>query len=191
VEPPVASPAVAPPVVEHRALPPKINIPAREAVALAPPAASQPAQPLGPRPLVVERRRGPMIETSAQASPAELTSPTQLASPVAPQREDTTVEITRHQVDKQSGNVTTTAVVLRNADAWRELFDRRSRGAALARQSQTKQGPARPTTASSRELGPKPVQTAGASNNKIDPDFLRRIQDKKTPSRDNRTGTRG
>ena len=101
------------------------------------------------------------------------------------QAEEPVVEITRQEFDQVSGKVTTTALVVRKSDAWRELFDRRSRGAALARQSQAQ------SLAHGQSHSEAQKPAAKGAQNKIDPDFLRRIQDKKTTSRDNRTGTRG
>lgn len=172
VDPPsLHLPAIEAPVVEHRALAARdqVNKPVVAAVEAAPAPR--------PRPVIMERRppQGSLPVNSPGNPP--LHSPA--AAEPAPPAKDTTVEITRHEVDRESGQVTTTAVVVRNADAWRELFDRRSRGAALARQSMAKQ----------KAVPVKPSH--GAANSRIDPEFLRRIQDKKTSSRDNRTGTRG
>ena len=125
-----------------------------------------------PRPTVVEpinRRRPPVAAAMDAPRPAQMQGP--MPAGGASTTVTTDVTVTRQEVDSQTGNVTTTAVVVRKADAWRELFDRRSRGAALVRQKQT--------------------GAINKSAGKIDPDFLRRIQDKKTTSRDHRTGTRG
>jgi hypothetical protein len=46
--------------------------------------------------------------------------------PVAP------VTVTRQEVNPQSGDVTTTTVVLNNTDAWQKLFERRGSGASRA-----------------------------------------------------------
>ena len=153
--------------------------PARpQQVTYPPPARPQPISVL-PQPAPIEaeaaatnaRREAPqrplpvgpqIVEPISRRRPAMETQPSSVTSSVT-----TSVTVTHEEVDP-TGNVTTTAVVLRKADAWRELFDRRSRGAALVRQKQTSN-----------------------KDNKIDPDFLKRIQDKKTPSRDHRTGTRG
>jgi hypothetical protein len=40
------------------------------------------------------------------------------------------VTVTRQQVDSKSGDVTTTTLVVASADAWRELFERRTKGAS-------------------------------------------------------------
>lgn len=154
---------LAPPVMENLALPasspaPRAQ-PVPQAAPQAPPLRPVPVPPAAPRPAVVEpinRRRPAPAETEAAASHVT-----------------TDVTVTRQEVDAKTGNVTTTAVVVRSADAWRELFDRRSRGAELVRRQQA---------------------GTSAVNNKIDSDFLRRVQekkDKKTPGRDSRTGTRG
>ena len=207
-EPAAAERRVAPPVMENLALAPTLE-PVRQVSAVptppeaprpayAPPARPQQANyppPARPQPQPVSMRPQPVsavlqqapieIDESATSAPRETTArPAQvgprIVEPLSRRRPametkpssvtssvTTSVTVTREEIDPK-GNVTTTALVVRKADAWRELFDRRSRGAALVRQKQSSH-----------------------KESKIDPDFLKRIQDKKTPSRDHRTGTRG
>jgi uncharacterized protein involved in exopolysaccharide biosynthesis len=188
--------AAAAPVEAIAAATPAIEISAEPVLQPSLPAARVMAA-LGPRPVVVERKR-PAGETAARPQPVMIPAakPAMAAAPsVASVLEKSRLELERNKAEERpvtampavpgvtgvpgvpgvTAETPVTAVAVRSVDAWRELFDRRSRGAALVRQQQV--------TA---------TKTAGSTGgSKIDPEFLRRVQDKKTPSRDNRTGTRG
>jgi len=101
------------------------------------------------------------------------------------------VTIARQEVNRHSGQVTTTALVLSREDAWRQLFDRRSREAARSRQkTSVTQKPAGQKLTVQKPSASAPG-SSGPITGKIDADFLRRVQEKKTNNRDSRTGTRG